>query len=406
MTASATRPVSRARWAGRVAVAISIVLAGAYAASQSLALTVGASATDLASRLAPSDARILAFRAKALTEGTPGSGNWTEATRLARQALLRDPLSGSAATTIGLYAATRNDYSAAAAALAYAQRNTRRDLRTNLWAIEYSVIRNDIPGTLRNYDIALKTSSQAPDILFPVLGGAIADAPIRQALLSYLAKRPVWMVPFVRYVAEAAPDHKAGALLFADMRRRAIPLPGGAEASLLGSLVTDRDYATARSYLTATGVPVDRSRHPTFDGNPVTASPFDWNVIDGAGVSAGIQHDDATAVFTFSADGGPILRQLQLLPPGQYTVSSTLSLGEPAAAVPSWTVQCLDGPQLARLPLKHAAADAKPVENGTFTVSDDCPAQWFTLVLPMADLAGEVEGEVRYAAIRRRNAPQ
>lgn len=386
----------------RVAVATAVAAAGFYAASQSLAMAVRTTANDLAFRLAPWDARILSLRTKILTEGTTDTARWERAAQLARKALLRDPLSEAATATVGLNAAMQGNDAVTAHALGYAQQISRRDLRTNLWAIEYRVLRNDIPGALHNYDVALRTSKQAPDILFPILAGAVSEAPVRMALLDTLSRHPVWGVPFLRYAAETAPNHRAAALLFGDMRRRGIVLPQGAEASLLGALVADRDYTTARAYLVQIGIPIDRSRHSGFAGNPATPSPFDWNPLDDSGVNATIQQDGNAAVLVFSTTGGaggPVLRQLQLLPAGRYAVISALTLLEPAGTLPYWTVQCVDGGELARFPVAQPAPNTVSVTNGSFTVPDNCPAQWWTLNVPSDDGTG-VNGEMRYAAIR------
>src|SRR3546814_17422634 len=63
--------------------------------------------------------------------------------------------------------------------LAYSQTLSRRDLRTQLMAIELAVARDDIPSALRHYDIALRTKKNAPDLLFPVLTSALTNPTIR-----------------------------------------------------------------------------------------------------------------------------------------------------------------------------------------------------------------------------------
>lgn len=396
-------PSGSSRWKVvlRAASAIGIFVVGSYAASQSLALTMRTSNNGLAYRLAPSDARILSVRTKILTEGTTQRARWDQAAALARRALLRDPLSGTAAATVGLHAAMQGNERIVTDALAYARGITRRDLRTNLWAIENQVMRNDIPGALRDYDVALRTSTHAPDILFPVLAGAVADDDVRAALVPTLVRAPVWTVPFLRYVAETAPDHQAAATLFGDLRRRGVALPQGTEASLLGALVTAGDYATARRYLANAGLPVDGSRYPTFAGNPPSPSPFDWNMSDASGVSATVQQDGDAGILAFSTVGGasgPIARQLQLLPPGRYDVVSALASIKPADARLYWSAQCVDGVELGRIALSSQVSD-RPVVNGSFTVPATCPALWWTLVAPF-DNATDINGELRYAAIR------
>jgi hypothetical protein len=298
----------------------------------------------------------------------------------------------------------RGDDAAARRAFLYSRKVSRRDLKTHLWAIEYAVSQNDVPGALRHYDLALRTSRQASDILFPVLAGAIPDPNIRQALLPILLKRPVWAGPFVNYLAISSPDHRSAAALFGALGSAGFAFPEGAEASLLGALVTSRDYAIADHYLTQKDGRRSRasSRDPNFSSNASTPSPFDWNPQNDVGVTSSIQPDRQGGVATFSSvagAGGPALRQLQLLPPGRYEIVSRLSVLSESSAVPVWTVQCVDGGEVARLPLRMVGGGA-PVSNGSFTIRSGCPAQWLTLIVEPSDAPGGVTGELSFAQVR------
>lgn len=393
----------------RWALATAAMAVGLYAGSQSFALAVRHSATDLALRLAPGDARILAVRAETGADNAGDAKQWTKAAVPARAALLRDPLLPSAAATLGFQAGLRGDDAAARRAFAYSQSISRRDLKTHLWAIEFMVAKGDIGGALRHYDLALRTSRQAPDILFPVLAGAVTDAEVRRALVPVLLAQPVWARPFVNHVAMSSPDRGATTALFSQLRARGFPFPDGAEASLLGALVSDRNYVAARAYLTAGQQDAKRdaaartSRHPRFAGNPNTPSPFDWNLQNDVGVDTSIQQGDTGGIFAFSAvtgAGGPVLRQLHLLPPGRYEIVSRLTALEPAGALPVWTVQCVDGGGLARVPVSPDGGSRTPAVAGQFTVSADCPAQWLVFAVTPSDVVGGVVGEMDFAQIR------
>src|SRR3546814_1290750 len=69
----------------------------------------------------------------------------------------------------------RGDQAKGERLLAYSQKLSRRDLRTQLMAIELAVAQGDISGALRHYDIALRTKKNAPELLFPVLTSALPD---------------------------------------------------------------------------------------------------------------------------------------------------------------------------------------------------------------------------------------
>jgi hypothetical protein len=386
-----------------VVIAACVLVLGFYVASQALALAVRQSATDFSLRLAPRNALILAQKAESSVANTTSSTRWQNAATTARQALLRDPLLPSAASTLAFGAGLAGDDRLAQQAFTYSQALSRRDLKTHLWAIEYAVARGDVAGALRHYNFALLTSRQAPAILFPVLAGAVASQDVRRALVPLLLKRTEWAPSFINFVANSSSDHRSAAALFGELRDRDFIFPTGAEASLLGALVTNRDYGSARSYLDK-GVEADvskTSRDPHFASNFATPSPFDWNLQNDVGLTTSIQQGDRGGIFTFSTvagAGGPLLRQLQLLRPGRYEVMSHLTVLHPADALPVWAVQCVDGPELARFAV--GAKRAKPSVDGDFTVDATCPAQWLTLAVAPNDSAGGVTGELNFAQIR------
>lgn len=395
---------------GRAAVAILVLAAGFYAASQSFAFAIRQKAVGVAVRLAPYDARILASYAETLAANTTALTQWDRAAAAARRALLRDPLLPSAAAILGFRAGMAGDNEGVRKAFSYSESISRRDLKTHLWAIEYAVTQDDIAGALRHYDLALRTSRRAPAILFPVLAGAVSDENIRRQLIPILMNRPEWWTSFLNFVANSSPDYRSAAVLFGELRARGLTFPNGAEASLLGALVSGRDYEAARIYL-ARGARQDvssGSRAPNFAGTPATPSPFDWNPQNEVGVMASIQQGGRAGggVFTFSTvsgAGGPVLRQLQLLRPGRYEIASRLTSIDPADASVFWTVQCVDGPELARFPI--TPRPGAPVRNGQFTVGAGCPAQWLTLNVSPSDQAAGVSGEMDYAQIRPAGGP-
>jgi hypothetical protein len=78
-----------------------------------------------------------------------------------------------------------------------AARVSRREPRTQLWLIEHYAQQNDTARTLNHYDILLMTKPVIQRLLFPRLSNAIADAPIRAALIPYLRQDKAWMSGFL-----------------------------------------------------------------------------------------------------------------------------------------------------------------------------------------------------------------
>jgi hypothetical protein len=320
---------------------------------------------------------------------------------LAQEALRLDPTTVSAASVYGLDAQMRADVVGARTAFAYAQRLSRRDLQTQLWAIEDAVGRGDVPGVLRHYDIALRTSRQATDILFPVLGSAITDPAVRTALIRTLGSRPAWQNDFVSFVSTNGADPKATAALFMGLRARGYRISDEATAAVTTALVRRGSAETAWRYYASVRSRVDRSRSrdPNFRLNLAETTPFDWTPVSDDGASASLQSGNAGGVLNFTAPsgvGGTVLRQQQLLPPGIYKLSG-VSGGIDAAekALPYWVLQCSDGRELGRVTIPTQGDFS-----GMLTVPSSCSMQMLNLIVRSSDMIAGISGQISRAELR------
>lgn len=390
---------SAGEWGVRIALAMVAAAVGTWSVMQSLAWSEGVAAPELAHRLAPGDGRITALLSKKLSgpEATPTER--AEADRLARLALRQDPTAVTAVATLGINAQLRGDTIGARRIFAYAQTLSRRDLRTQLWAIEDAVSRDDMAGALRQYDITLRVSTYGPDLLFPVLSSAIADPAIRDGLIRTLTAQPAWTQPFVESVAVNGPDPRAVFGLFTGLRRAEVPISDNARAVLINALLKGGYHDEAWAYYASIRPGVDRrmSRDPRFAAALDTPSPFDWIPVDDAGISTSIQRGERDGVFDFSAPasiGGPMLRQMQMLPPGNYLLQGhSLNIDQPDGSRPYWTLTCQDGRELGRITLLNSAqADGNFA--GRFSVPAGCPVQYLSLVAQPSDAVAGASGQI------------
>lgn len=390
---------SAGEWGVRIALALLAAMVGTWSVMQSLAYSERVVAPELAHRLAPGDGRITALLSVKLSgpEATPAER--AEAERLARLALLQDPTAVSAAATLGIDAQIRGDTAGARRIFAYAQMLSRRDLRTQLWAIEDAVERGDVAGALRQYDITLRTSKYGPDLLFPVLSSAIADPAIRDALIRTLAAKPSWTQMFIEYVAANGSDPRAVFGLFIGLQRTGVSVSDGAKAVLLNALLKGSYHEEAWRYYASIRPGADRqmSRDPRFTAVLDTPSAFDWTPIDDAGISASIQRGDKDGVFDFSAPasiGGPMLRQMQMLPTGHYVLRGhSLNIDQPDGSRPYWMLTCQDGRELGRVVLPNSV-QAGGDFGGRFSVPAGCPVQYLSLVAQSSDAIAGVSGQI------------
>jgi len=386
---------STAEWAVRIVRALIAAGMGAWLVMQSLAYVERGAAPEAAHRLAPGDGRITAILSEKLSgpEATPAGR--AEADRLARLALRQEPTAVSAVATLGIDAQIRGETAQARRIFAYAQLLSRRDLRVQLWAIEDAVSRGDVAGALKQYDITLRTSNFGPDLLFPVLATAIADPGVRAALIRTLAAKPTWTQSFVEYIAPNGPDPRTVLALYTGLRQAGVPVSNNASAVLLGALLKGGFREEAWAYYASVRPRADRrrSRDPGFTAQLDTSSPLDWSAINDAGISASIQH----GLFDFSAPssvGGPALRQMQLLPPGDYVLQGhSRSIDQAVGARPYWTLSCQDGRELGRIEMPNSA-QANGDFAGGFHVPTGCEVQYLSLVVQLSDAVAGVSGQI------------
>ncbi len=395
-----TRPRrSATEWGVRGALAIAVAGLGYVSVAHSLAYMMRGTAPARAHALAPWDGRITALLSEQLSGPDATPADRKRADELALLALRQDPTAVPAVATLGINAQVRGDTAAARRIFAYSEKLSRRDLRTRLWAIEDAVGRGDIPGALHNYDIALRTSRIAPDLLFPVLASAISDTEIQQALIATLARRPAWSEQFLGFVAGTGPDTRATANLFEAVRRRGIALPIGAAPALVGRLLAEGHVDDAWRFYAALTPGVDRrvARDPDFTANLQSPTPFDWTPITDSGVSATIQRGEQGGIFDFAVPpnlGGAILRQTQLLPPGSYAIEGRgIGIEQADNALPYWTLTCPDGRELGRVTVPNSA-QANGRFAGRFTVPAGCPVQQLLLVARPSEQLSGLSGQI------------
>jgi hypothetical protein len=400
---------SRSEWAARGGLAVLALAAGYNSTVHSLARVIAHGDAALAHKLTPGNGQITAQAAKvhfATTQkqakDTPRSD--ATAARLARLALRQDATAIAAIVVMGLEAQLHGDLAGARRWFAYSQALSRRDVQTQLWAIEDAAARGDSLEALAHYDIALRTSKTAPDLLYPVLANAISDPVIRSALAPMLARRPIWTQSFLRYLAESGNDPRSVALLFADARRAGVPIPAEASAKVVDTLVRAADYTQAWQYHTVfrPGASRDRSRDARFLVDPAYPSSFDWTPLGDGVIATSIQRGKTGGLFDFAAPpsaGGPLLQQMQLLPPGRYRLQGhSIGIAQPATSLPYWVLACGGGREINRVTVPPSAQSNGHFE-GTFTVPADCPVQTLSFIArPSNDMAG-VTGQIDFAQL-------
>ena len=396
---------STAEWAVRGTLAIAAVGLGYTSAAQSLAYMIRGSAPDVAHMLFPWDGRVTALFAEKLSGPGASALDRKRADELARLALQQDPTVVSAVATLGINEQIRGNTIKARRIFAYSTMLSRRDLRTQLWAIEDAVGREDILGALRTYDNALRTSRTAPDLLFPVLASAITDDKIREGLVTILLNRPVWSNQFLGFISGNGPDTLATAGLFEDLNAKNITTPPGSQANLIGRLLS-KGYIDSAWHLYASITPgANRrfTRDPNFAANPSPPTPFDWQPVTDSGIAATIQRSKQGGIFDFTVPsnlGGPVLRQTQLLVPGDYTIEGrSIGIEQVDSALPYWALTCVDGRELGRVTIPNSIR-AQGHFVGRFTVPAGCSVQQLEMVARPSEALSGLTGQIEYVRLQ------
>lgn len=405
MSSRISHRVSRRRrspreWSGRIALACGIAVLGYQSVAFSIAQVMAKSQPRAADALVSYDGRLKAAHAAALMTPDATAAERIQAGALSRAALRRDPTAVSAAATLSVAVLAQNDLAKARRLLAYAQMLSRRDVQTQLLSIEDAVARNDVPGTLRWYDIALRTKPALSATLYPVLAQASHDPEIRTAVARTLAGKPAWSDSYVSYAASQKDDPHSSAALLLELRARGVAILPSAQALVANLLLDSGDVVQAWRYYSAIrpGAARTRVRDPHFAAMLDTPSVFDWSTLSDNSLAASIQRTSDGGVFEWSAPasiGGPVLQQVQVLPAGTYRISGhSADIAQGARALPYWMLTCRgDGRELGRVTVPNSA-QAGGVFAGMLTVPANCPVQTLTLFVQASDAIGGTSGRI------------
>ncbi|MFM9829185.1 MAG: hypothetical protein ACKVOB_10655 [Sphingomonas sp.] len=250
----------------------------------------------------------------------------------ARAAIANTPLNPSALGLLGAAEFVANHPEAGSRLLNLSQRLSRRDLRTQIVLIEQAVGRGDVNGALRHYDLALSTNNAAGDLLFPVLGRAIAAPQVRDSLATYVRRDPSWLRRFlVHYIA--SPENPVA---LSQLIRRAGGLPAHPdyrhyETQVLWALTQRGAFDEARAlFLMLPGATPAMLRSVSIspDNAQFRFGPMAWLLIDRPEVGAALEAPDRLSVRMGSGQGGLAAQKYLYLLPGDYRFSFKAMFGE------------------------------------------------------------------------------
>lgn len=389
----------------RLAVAGLVCVAGYFSITQTLAVVMASARPGDAYDLVSNNGRIAARLSQQLSGPEATDADRVRAAEVARSALIDDPIAVEAVATLGMDAIIRGDQKSARRAFSYSQMLSKRDLRTQLWAIEDAVAREDIDNALTHYDIALRTKRSAPNLLYPVLTDAIVDPAVQSSLVKVMAGKPAWGPGFINFAVNNSASPLAVAVLIDRLRPLDFGVSAGSRATAINRLISvgliEEAWAFYRNG--QKGAVKSESRDPQFTLRVEVPSQFDWVASNGPGISVAIQSHPNQGVLDFSAApsaGGMLVKQLQLLPPGEYILEGrSIGIDQPERSMPYWIIHCHKGKELGRINVPNSS-----VNNGNFSgrifVPQNCPVQQLALMARSSTDVSGVSGQFERIFVR------
>lgn len=320
---------------------------------------------------------------------------------LAMESLRAQALNPRALRVVGFVNDANNKIEKGEAIIRQSALLSRRNLGTQLWLIEEAIRRNDTKAALHQYHLALTTSPNAKDILFPILTKAVTNQEIANELVPYVKSNEEWIVPFL---ALAVRDKEAVNSI-ADVVIKAGGIQSGAKrdqvrSDLMLALVEKGDvHRAAAIFKTAEGAPKEILASPA-----LTATAFDskykglgWSLSDdpalGSEVS-GTQERRAMLAYANGGKSGRVARKALLLQPGQYQLRVAYSdlVSNPNSTI-RWQISCAGSSETSPIAV---GADLTKASNGNasllFTVTSACTGQFLDLMMTGGD--GRTASEV------------
>ncbi|MDZ4307441.1 hypothetical protein [Allopontixanthobacter sp.] len=264
-------------------------------------------------------------------------------------------------------------------------RYSRRDELAQLFKALKVAERGEERQALKHFDTAMRTSRASRQLLYPVLGNALANTEMRRSFAYFFENEPEWLPGFLHYLISETPSPRNAGLLISTAENypnndiyRALKL------QLTERLVATDDMELARALLRRTAsvdpkVSVSPSLTPSLvdEGNGAYA----WRMFGGASIGAALVSAQgsgtAMEIFATSAESDVVATKLLFLSPGNYRlIVQASSRRIPEGSSIGWTVACQSGGNWA----ERTSVQVTPRNNPdtlamTFSVPRGCRAQ-------------------------------
>ncbi|UVI40847.1 hypothetical protein [Qipengyuania spongiae] len=368
---------------------------GLFAGSQGFAFVIADRQPQLALQINSKQPQALANVAANSLSTNEGGDRSEIARRQVEEVIKLDPMQVRALVASALLQQAQNPDSARSL-MAHAQSLSRRNLSVQLWWIEYWAARGDVARTLQHYDIAMRTGSSAPGILYPILVSASTDPVVAAELARVLAGNPNWGDQLVQQIAQSSTNLSGVANLFVAMSETGAPISNAALSTATARMVEADSLPDAwRAYRASRPKQADQPvRNTAFVSENSSPTMFDWQPQSGspsASIGNGTMHLAAAAGVS-----GVAARQITTLSPGIWQVEFRHD-GRDLGDLPYLTATCVGSGAV----LGRSQSAGQSVERLTFTVPKGCVFQDLAFTLPISDRPGGASANVRELTVKR-----
>lgn len=383
-----------------------LILAG-FAALLALSGVTRQGAPDIALRFIPFDGFASAAKADAVLRQSK-QPQPVRIAALARDSLVSQPLNARALRLLAVAEGLRGQEARVDKLIDLSQSHSRRDLYTQLLLVERAIRLGDAKTVLKHYDIALRTHSSVPELLYPRLALAMNIPELRREMRTYIGLERPWVSEFVEYSV----NHSAGLPFLADMIIESRGLRGTArdkslQRQLVDGLVRGGQYEKARQlYLQLPDRKGSRLVDATFRSADLKQSDgqMGWFLLDDAEVGGQFLENPARKpTLTVFANAGvtrAAAQKLLFLTPGTYRASAPVAMRVRSAnGGLRWQMRCVTPG--AEKPFWLQRGGMRSIDE-TITVPSSCRVQLLELIASGGDNPEGMEANVAAFVLKRR----
>lgn len=381
-----------------VVIAVCMVLLGWWIVRMALVDQLVSSDPEAALRIDPHNAKALLAAAERDMAAKPARLDAANA-KLALAARF-DPLNAEIFSDLARIALARGDTARADTLFTLAAQRSRRVLAPQIWVLNRAAKAGDYPTAWNALDVILRAQPGGVGAGVAQNVASLATTPAAQpSLARLLAGKPPWRTNFLAMLSQSPSTVDAAVRLMDLLKQTPAPATDEEVGAMLQGLLATGDYLRAFDgwvqLLPAKRIAMLGDLYNGGFTNGAGAVAFNWTIApDAQGVASLGAGDDGTGLRVTPVDRPtPFVRELLVLPPGDYVLKGKVRI--PDAANPqdgglAWTLRCAQSGQVLARAEHLKAADAWTSFSFAFSAPDSqCQGQWLELTRPGSMTAGD-----------------